>query len=207
MEISNYVEQILNNPVYVFDTIIEKIIGKNIHFTKIELSRHSIKMDSVLIESIKSILSDLEKEEGVISHWLYLKFGVEIRKNKRRKQLIYLGSELKMQQTKIKMRLDGFHRQKEKVSYSIINLERLVEGLENQNVFCETKTMKNKNMFFISEVKFKIKELRKLQLLLLMKYDNLSEIEKIYHIIFKSIPQHEKLHEETQFLLAKRVKK
>jgi hypothetical protein len=105
MEISNYVEQILSSPVYVFDGILEKLIGKNLHFAKIELRRYSFKIDATLIESIKEILKDLEVEEGCFSRFLYASFGFEIHKNKRREQLLYVGSELKTQHIKIKSRL------------------------------------------------------------------------------------------------------
>jgi hypothetical protein len=206
MAISNYVEQILSSPVYVFDNIIEKLIGKNLHFSKIELRRYSMKIDRILIESIKSILKDLQKEEGAFSRFLYSSFGFQIRKNKRREQLSYLGSELKTKHRKIKSRLYGIHRQKERLAYSIIDLKRLSEGFHSKDMFFESDNVKNKNKFYIDEVERKIEELQKIQLSLLMKYDDLSEIEKIYHKLFKSIPRHENLNEETHLLLARPIK-
>jgi predicted Zn-dependent peptidase len=163
-------------------------------------------MDVILMESIKSILKDLDKEEGVISRFLYANLGFEIKKNKRREQLLYLGSELKVQHKKIMSRLYGVHRQKERLSYSILDLKRLAEGFQNKNMFFESDNVKNKNKFYIDEVERKIEELQKIQLSLLMKYDDLSEIEKIYHKIFKSIPRHENLNEETHLLLARPIK-
>jgi hypothetical protein len=206
MAISDYVEQILSSPVYVFDGIIEKLIGKNLHFAKIELSRYSCKIDATLIESIKSILKDLNEEEGMVSRFLYARFGFEIKKNKRREQLLYLGSELKVQHKKIMSRLYGVHRQKERLSYSIVDLKRLSEGFIAKDLLFEGDKVKNKNKFYIEEVERKIDELQKIQLSLLMKYDDLSEIEKIYHKIFKSIPRHENLNEETHLLLARPIK-
>lgn len=206
MAISSYVEQILNSPVYVFDGIIEKLIGKNVHFAKIELSRHSIEMDTVLVESIKSVLNDLNEEEGLFSRFLYRNFGVEIRKNKRREQLIYLGSELKTQHAKIKNRLYGLYRQKERVTYSIVDLGRLTDGFKAKNMFFESDSLKNKNMFYVGEIGRKIDELENIQLLLLMKHDQLSEVERIYYKLFQSIPRNENLVEETHLLLANTVK-
>ena len=206
MAISDYVEQILSSPVYVFDGIIEKLISKNLHLAKIELRRHSFEMDSILIESIKSILKDLDKEEGVVSRFLYAKFGFEIRKNKRREQLFYLGSELKAQHEKIISRVYGIYRQKERLSYSIVDLKRISEGFQGRNMFFESDNVKNKNKFYMDEVERKIEELQKIQLSLLMKHDDLAEIEVIYHKLFKSIPRHENLKEETYLLLAKPVK-
>lgn len=206
MAIGNYVEQILSSPVYVFDGIIEKLIGKNLHFAKIELRRYSFKMDAVLLESIKSILKDLEQEEGVISRFLYANFGFEVRKNKRREQLLYLGSELKTQHKKIKSRLYGIFRQKERLAYSIVDLRRLNEGFRAKDMFFESDSVKNKNKFYIDELARKIEELQSIQLSLLMKYDDLCEIEKIYHKLFKSIPRNENLHEETYLLSVQAIK-
>ncbi|CAA6827201.1 MAG: Unknown protein [uncultured Sulfurovum sp.] len=206
MAISDYVEQILSSPVYVFDGIIDKLIGKNLHFAKIELRRHPFEIDVILLDSIKLILKDLEKEEGSISCFLYAKFGFEMRKNKRRAQLVYLGSELKVQHKKIISRLYGVHRQKERLSYSIIDLKRLSEGFHNKNMFFESDNVKNKNKFYIDEIDRKIEELQKIQLSLLMKYDSFSETEKIYHKLFKRIPRHENLREETYLLLVNPLK-
>jgi predicted Zn-dependent peptidase len=202
MAIRNYVEQILSSPVYIFDAIIEKLIGKNLHFSKIELRRYSFKMDPVLLESIKLILKDLEQEEGVVSRFMYANFGFEICKNKKREQLLYLGSELKTQHKKIKSRLYSIYRQKERLAYSIVDLRRLSEGFHSKDMFFESDSVKNKNKFYIDELVRKIEELQNIQLSLLMKYDDLCEIEQIYHKLFKSIPRHDNLHEETHLLLA-----
>ncbi|CAA6817346.1 MAG: Unknown protein [uncultured Sulfurovum sp.] len=206
MAISDYVEQILSSPVYVFDNIIEKLIGKNVHYSKIELSRYSIQMDGTLVESIKSVLKDLNEEEGIFSRFLYSNFGIEIRRNKRREQLLYLGSELKTQHSKIKARVYALHRQKERLAYSIVDLKRLSEGFSSKDMFFESDKVKNKNKFYIDEIERKINELQGIQLSLLMKHDDLSELEKIYHKLFNSIPRYQDLHEETHLLLARPVK-
>jgi len=159
-------------------------------------------MDAVLLESIKSILEDLNKEEGRISRFLYQSFGFQIRKNKRREQLIYLGSELKTQHRKIKNRLYQLQRQKERLSYSIVDLGRLSEGFKNKDMFFESQMIKNKNTFYLNEIRRKVKELQEIELSLLMKYDDLSEVEKIYHKLFKSIPRYQDLNEESHLLLA-----
>ena len=206
MAISDYVEQILSSPVYVFDGIIEKLIGKSLHLTKIELLRHSCEIDATLIESIKSILKDLNKEEGMFSRFLYAKFGFEMKRNKRREQLLYLGSELKTQHKKIKSRLYGIYRQKERLAYSIIDLQRLSEGFRSKDLFFESDKVKNKNKFYLDELERKIDELQKIQLSLLMKYDDTGEVESIYHKLFKSIPRYEYLYEESHLLLGQPLK-
>ena len=202
MAIDNYVGQILNSPVYIFDGIIEKLIGKNIHYAKIELTRYRIEVDTVLLESIKSVLEDLNAEEGIFSRFLYSKFGIELRKNKRREQLLYLGSELKSQHSKIKNKLHVMDRQKERLSFSIIDLSRLKEGFSEKSMFFENEKNKNKSKFFINEIEGKIKELQDLQLSILMRYNDLSDIEKVYNNLFMKIPRYHELQEETYLLLA-----
>jgi hypothetical protein len=103
-------------------------------------------------------------------------------------------------------KLYGIHRQKERLSYCIVDLKRLAEGFHNKNMFFESNNIKNKNRFYIDEVEERIAELQKIELSLLMKHENLSEIEKIYHKLFKSIPRHENLYEETHLLLARPLK-
>jgi len=202
MAIHAYVDQILYSPVYVFDNIIDKIVGKNIHFAKIELRRHSLEADAVLMESIKSILKDIAKEEGIISRFLYNSFGYEFRKNKRREQLIYLGSELKTQHRKVKARLYAVRRQKERLAFSIVDLKRLVDSFEVKDMFFENEKVKNKKKFYLQELDAKINDLKELELSLKVKYDDLYAVEKMYHKLFICIPRSKHLHEETHLMLA-----
>jgi len=207
MAIVNYVEQILNSPVYIFDEIIEKLTGKNIHFAKTELSRYKIIVDDTLLESIKLILKELREEEGVFSRFLYATFGVELRKNKRREQLIYLGSELKTQHIRIKKRLYTLNRQRERLEYSIVDLGRLQKSFSQKNISIENSQVKNKSKFYINEIADHIKKLEEYQFSLLMKYNDLTDIEKIYYGLFKKIPRYHELQEETHLLLLSPVKK
>jgi hypothetical protein len=201
MGIDSYVGQILSSPVYIFDGIIEKLIAKNIHNAKIELSRYRIELDAVLIESIKSILNDLKEEEGFMSRFLYSKFGIEFRKNKRREQLLYLGSEMKSQHSKIKNKLHIFKRQQERISFSIGDLSRLKEGFSEKSMFFENEKNKNKSKFFMNEIEGKIKELQDLQLTIHMRYNDLADIEKVYNNLFMKIPRYHELGEDTHLLL------
>lgn len=199
MTIDDYVNEILNSPVHVFDSIVQKLIGRNADFAKIELQRHSVEVDVVLIESIKSILHDLKKEESILSRFFYLTFGIELRKNKRRKQLLYLGSELKNQQHKVQSRLHRILRHKERVSYILVDLDALREGLLEQSILFDNNHLKNKSKFYEDEVKFKMGELNKMKLALQMKYNNLLEVQKLYNTIFKNIPRYASL-EDTKHL-------
>ncbi len=207
MAIESYIEDILHSPVYVFDEIVEKIIDKNAYFAEIELKRCPLKVDSILFESIKSILKDLKEEEGVFSCFLYATFGVEIRKNKRREQLIYLGSELKTQHIRIQKNLRSIRRQQERLSYSINDLERLKDAFLTKNMFFENDKVKNKSKFFMSKIESKMSTLEEYQVSLLMKYNDLVEVEKLYQQLFIQIPRYHELCEETHLLLLSPVRK
>ena len=201
MAVESYIDNILYSPVYVFDEIVTKVIDKNISFAEIELKRCPLEIDSVLFESIKSILKDLKEEEGRFSRFLYATFGVEIRKNKRREQLIYLGSELKTQHSRVQENLRSIEKLEKRLSYSLNDLERLKDAFLTKNMFFESDKVRNKSRFFMCEIERKMSKLEEYQVSLLMKYNNLVEIEKLCWRLFIQIPRYDKLHEETYLLL------
>lgn len=207
MAIESYIDDILYSPVYVFDEIVAKIIDKNISFAQIELKRCPLEVDSTLFESIKSILKDLKEEEGVFSRFLYATFGVEIRKNKRREQLIYLGSELKTQHVKIQENLRSIQKFQEYLSHSLNDLEQLKDAFLTKNMFFENDKVKNKSRFFMSEIERNMSKLEEYQVSLLMKYNDLVEVEKLYGQLFIQIPRYNELREETYLLLLSDEKK
>jgi hypothetical protein len=196
MAIENYVNQILDSPAYVFDDIIEKLIGNNIQNAKIEMLRYSTDVDNTLFEAIKSVLSDLRAEEGVVSRFFYNMFGIELRKNKRREQLILLGSQLKTQHAKVKSELFRIYRHTERLSLSIVDLKRLEESFRGKNIYFQNEQMVNKSNFFIVEINEKIILLQKYQANLESKHNSMIDIEKIYNLLFKKIPRYHELQEE-----------
>ena len=207
MAVESYIDDILYSPVYVFDEIISKIIAKNLTFAEIELKRCPLEVDSTLFESIKSILKDLKDEEGLFSRFLYATLGVEIRKNKRREQLIYLGSELKTQHSKIQLNLRTIQRYEDSLSYSLKDLERLKDAFLKRNMFFEDDKVKNKSKFFMSEIESKISSVEESLTALDMKYNNLVEVEKLYRQLFVQIPRYYELREETHLLLLSPARK
>ena len=208
MAIDGYVKQILDSPAYVFDDILGKLIGKNIQNAKIELLRHSTDVDDVLFEAIKSILEDLRAEEGVVSRFFYNVFGVELRKNKRREQLIVLGSQLKTQHSKVKSELFRVYRQTERLSLSISDLKRLESSFRGKNIYFQSEQTLNKTKFFLSEIEAQITVLQEYQCSLELKHNRVMDIEKVYNNLCKKIPRYHELQEErnVQLLEAKIVK-
>jgi hypothetical protein len=207
MALDTYVDKILNSPVYVFDDIIEKLIGKNIYNAKIELKRHPSDVDDVLFEAIKSILKDLRNEEGWISRFVYHKFGVELRRNKRREQLILLGIQLKTQHSKVKLELFRIYRNTERIRLSILDLQRLEEGFRGKNIYFQNEKTLNKSKFFMEEIEASIHDLEKYQISLESKHSSLLDVEKVYQTLFLKIPRYKELEEEHTVALLPVVKK
>ena len=207
MAVEKYINDILNSPTYVFDQIVDKIIGNNVKHAKVELKRHSTDVDVILFEAIKSILNDLREEEGLISRFLYSKFGIELRKNKRREQLIYLGSQLKTQHEKVKLELFRLYRQKERVSLSIVDLKRLSDGFKGKKFYFKDKKTLNKSKFYMNEIVMKIEGLKECEVFLDSKHDNLGDTEKMYNSMLKKIPRYHELQEENHLLLLSPAKK
>ena len=207
MAVENYINDILDSPTYVFDQIVDKIIGNNIKHAKIELKRHSTDVDVVLFEAIKSVLKDLKEEEGFFSRLLYNKFGIELRKNKRREQLIYLGSQLKTQHAKVKSELFRLYRQKERISLSIVDLKRLSEGFKGKQFYFKDKKSLNKSKFYMNEIGMKIESLKECELFLSSKHNSLGETEKMYDSMLRKIPRYHELQEENHLLLTAPSKK
>jgi len=201
MALDKYVDQILDSPAYVFDDIIEKLIGNNIYNAQIELKRHPSDVDDVLFEAIKSILKDLKTEEGWLSRFVYNKFGMELRRNKRREQLLLLGVELKTQHTKVKSELFRIYRNSERLGLSIIDLKRLEEGFRGKNIYFQNEKTLNKSKFFMKEIEESICILKKYQISLDSKYSNLLDIEKLYNALFLKIPRYKELQEECEIAL------
>lgn len=201
MAIEGYVKQILNSPAFVFDEILSKLLANNIQSAKIELSRHSTEIDMVLFQAIKSILTDLHDEEGILSRFVYSTFGFEFRKNKRREQLIYLGSQLKTQYLKVKSESFRVGRQIERFSLSIADLNRLKEGFGNKNIYLQDEQTLNKSKFYMNEVELHLQELKEIQSLLINKHHKVLDTEKSYSVLLKKIPRYHLLQEESHRLL------
>jgi len=197
MAIDTYVEQILNSPVYLFDEMIDKLIGKGIHNADIELKRHTSDVDRVLFEAIKLILKELKREEGWLSRFLYRRFKIELRKNKRREQLIFLGGQLKSQHSKVKSELSRVHRQVEHLDVTVVDLKRLEDGFYGRNIYVENEKRLNKSKFFIKEIESTIKKLQTYQLSLESKENRLLDIERLYTNLMVKIPRYYELREES----------
>jgi len=207
MSNSSYVENILHSPITLLDEVLEQSVARTIYTATIEAQRQQIQADRNLLDSTDTVLGYLEIEEGFLSCFLYAKFGYEFQKNKRREQLRYFGSKIKLQLSEIKSRLYALNRQTERISYSIVDLEQLLEQFSSKDVTSENNEIQNKSKLCIYKIEEKIGQLDNLRLTLMMQHEALSEIEQEYSSLFKRIPRHKKLEENTLLLIGHISKK
>ncbi|SFV56700.1 hypothetical protein MNB_SV-12-1753 [hydrothermal vent metagenome] len=184
-----------------------KIIQKSDRDAKIELVRQYTEVDEILFEAIKAILKDLKVEEGVISQFLYRYFNIEIVKNKKREQLIILGTQLKTQYTRLRKEQNRVNIHILNLSLSLDNLKRLKEAFHNKRELILTDKEFNKSNAFIKKLNSKIDELSEYKNSLKQKYIKLNETEKVYKNLYKQIPRYYELQEDNFMnLLAPSVK-
>lgn len=197
MLIENYINDIFNNPIYIFDQIIKKVIGENIKQAQRELKRHSTDVDVILFKAIKSVLKDISTEEGVISSFIYRKFGIELQKNKKREQLVYLGSQLKAQYNKVKSERSRLYKQKERISSCLADLNRIADSFNGKKYSFGDEQTYLKRKYCIKEIDEKIETLKEYELLLESKYNNFGDTEKVYRALLKKIPRYYKLQDNS----------
>jgi hypothetical protein len=94
------IDKLLNTDEAVFENILKKLFVKNLRDSKNELAS-KYKFNHKLYEAIDFTLEKLKKEESLWSRVLYSSFGVGKKKNKRRKHLILLGTQLKTEISKL----------------------------------------------------------------------------------------------------------
>jgi len=196
MAIESYVDDILQSPESTFRKIISKIILRSDKDAKIELVRQHTEIDEILFEAIKSILNDLKLEEGVISRFLYKYFNIEILKNKKREQLILLGSQLKTQYNKVIHERKRVDIHINNLLASLANLRRLKEAFNTKITVLELHRERNKSKSYIRKISRKIEELNQYKNGLEKKQHTLLDIEKQYRHLYHQIPRYYALQEE-----------
>ena len=190
------IENILQSPQNIFLEIIDKLTKSTINTTKKELKFDNTQIDEVLIDAIEMVLRDLNNEEGYISRLLYSIFKFEIRRNKRREQLIILGSQLKSQYTTIQKDIYRIKSSINNISSTIKSLKRLQQAFEAKQMFLLNKKILNRCKLYISLLDKKIAKQNKYIVSLEEKLDKLYEKEKKYQNLFKKIPRYYELKEE-----------
>jgi len=94
MSLSMNIDKLLNTNEKVFEIVLKKLFLENLKNAKNELDQ-KYKFNHKLYDAIEFTLLKLKNEESIISRFLYKSFGVGKKKNRRRKHLILLGTQLK----------------------------------------------------------------------------------------------------------------
>ncbi len=124
MSLSINIDKLLESNEETFKNILNKLFMENLTNAKKELAS-TYEFNQKLYEAIEFTLKKLKQEEGFISRVLYSSFGVGKKKNKRRKHLILLGTQLKTEIAKIERdieRLNLYHKNSLTSSDALIRL-------------------------------------------------------------------------------------
>ncbi len=189
------IENILKSNKSVFEEILNKLQAETVSNAKEEL-HHIHTFDQILFDAIDLTLKLLQQEENFISRLLYRSFGLGKNRNKRREQLIILGSELKFQFSKEKEHQKNIYQLKENLNSSLKNLKRLRKALKDKITFIASTLLQDRCYSYMQEIDKKIKEILKLQKELNHTGLNLEKDLKVYERQLKKIPRYHELQEE-----------
>ncbi len=189
------IENILKSHKSVFEEILNKLQAETVSNTK-EALTHTHLFDQILFDAIDLTLNLLKQEENFISRLLYRSFGLGKNKNKRREQLIILGSELQFQFLKEKKHQKNIQQLKESLQSSLKNLKRLRKALKDKTTFITSALLQDRCYSYMQEIDEKIREIIRLEKELDRANINIEKDLKVYEKQLKKIPRYHELREE-----------
>ena len=195
MSISINIGNILNSPTNTFHEIIDKLQKSNINLTKDELALKN-EFDTTLIDAILLTIEALKEEEGFISKLMYSSFGIGKKKNKRREQLIILGSQLKSQLSDREKSIRKTRHHRENIYSSEKNLIRLHKAFKDKIPFLNSYTLQNRAINYMREINRNIEILTTYQDELDIRVNHLNNTLSQYRKILRQIPRYHELREE-----------
>jgi hypothetical protein len=196
MLISIHIGNILNSSTETFHEIIDKLQKKNIELSRQELALKN-EFDETLIEAILLTVEALREEERFISRVLYNFFGIGKEKNKRREQLIILGSQLKSQLNSRDKSIRKSRHYKENLYSSKKNLTRLHKAFKNKIPFLNSYTLQNRAINYMRETNRHIERIILCEDELEIRINHLNSTLNKYRKVLRQIPRYHKLEEET----------
>jgi len=189
------IDKILNSTNDVFYEIVEKIELTHISDAQKELEKHQ-HLNTELIDAIEFSLSRLKSEENLLSQILYNSFGIGKTKNRRREQLIVLGSQLKGQITQFERDQKRVNFHYENVVSTLKNLTKLSEGFGRKMNFLVNKKLQKRAQTYLKELYLKMDVANVCQKELSIKSIYLESCLFRYKEILKKIPRHHEIKEE-----------
>ncbi len=195
MSISINIGNILNSPNDTFHEILDKLQKENIERAKKELTLKN-EFDTTLIDAILLTVEMLHEEEGFISRVLYSSFGIGKNRNKRREQLIILGSQLKSQLSDREKSIRRSRHRKESLYSTQKNLARLHKAFKNKIPFLNSYTLQNRAINYMRELNRNIEAVITYQDELEVRINYLSNTMQEYRRVLRQIPRYYELREE-----------
>ena len=193
------VDKLLNSNEEVFENVLKRLFIENLSNSKKELAS-KYKFNKKLYEAIEFTLFKLKKEEGVISRFLYSSFGVGEKKNKRRKHLILLGSQLKSEIEKLEKNIqevDFFY--KNSVTSSVA-LTKLSESFGKKVYTIEDDDLADKCNKYLRKIYVMTDEVNRSKKDLDLKSIFLESSLEKYRTLLKKIPRYHELRAEKHLL-------
>ena len=195
MSISINIGNILNNSSNTFHEILDKLQKDNIEISKKELALKN-EFDTTLIDAILLTVEALHKEEGFVSRVLYSSFGIGKNKNKRREQLIILGSQLKSQLSDREKSIRRSRYRKDNLYSSQKNLARLHKAFKDKIPFLNSYALQNRAINYMRELNRNIETIITYQDELEIRINYLTNTMQEYRRVLRQIPRYHELREE-----------
>ena len=195
MSISINIGNILNSSSNTFHEILDKLQKENIEQSKKELALKN-EFDTTLIDAILLTIDALHEEEGFVSRVLYSSFGIGKNKNKRREQLIILGSQLKSQLSDKEKSIRRSRYRKENLYSSQKNLTRFHKAFKDKIPFLNSYTLQNRAINYMREINRNIETILIYQDELEVRINYLNNTMQEYRRVLREIPRYHELREE-----------
>jgi len=197
------IDKLLNSNEEVFENILKKLFMENLSNSKKELASR-YKFNKELYEAIEYTLQKLKKEEGLISRFLYSSFGVGKKKNKRRKHLILLGTQLKTELENLEKNMQEVKFYYKNSVTSSVALTKLSESFGKKVYTIEDDDLADKCNRYLRKIYLISDEVNRSKKELDLKSIFLESSLDKYRGLLKKIPRYHELKDEKYLLEHKR---
>lgn len=189
------IDRLLNSNEEVFENILKKLFMENLSNSKKELASR-YKFNKELYEAIEYTLQKLKKEEGLISRFLYSSFGVGKKKNKRRKHLILLGTQLKTELENLEKNMQEVKFYYKNSVTSSVALTKLSESFGKKVYTIEDDDLADKCNRYLRKIYLISDEVNRSKKELDLKSIFLESSLDKYRGLLKKIPRYHELKDE-----------
>lgn len=189
------IDRLLNSNEEVFENILKKLFMENLSNSKKELASR-YKFNKELYEAIEYTLQKLKKEEGLIGRFLYSSFGVGKKKNKRRKHLILLGTQLKTELENLEKNMQEVKFYYKNSVTSSVALTKLSESFGKKVYTIEDDDLADKCNRYLRKIYLISDEVNRSKKELDLKSIFLESSLDKYRGLLKKIPRYHELKDE-----------